>query len=255
MLSFAKIPKINGEPAVETSNVQSGKYDGLVLIYSNLESLKPSSLSAPFAETIQTYASIDNKFGQEVSLIADSNAVGGRLVLAPTGSLDDDVDDVRRFAEATQKATARAIEAGIRKPLYHFVDKPSADNEDYVNFVQVSLLGILDAAFEQITFREHRPKTWNKIDEVGIVLEGLVEPENFSKILEQVEAIESGKRIAKDLGSPDPERMTPSNFTNYLREVFETSENIEVTVIEDIAIIEEEYPLLHAVTRASLAGT
>ncbi|CAG8599214.1 11916_t:CDS:2 [Ambispora gerdemannii] len=251
MLSFAKIPKINSELAVETTNVQSSKYDGLVLIYSNFESLKPSNLSAPFAETIKSYASIDDKFGQEVALIADSTAVGGRLVLTPTGSLYDDVDDVRRFADAAQKATVRAIEAGIRKPLYYFADKPNS--EDYVNFVQVSLLGILDAAFEQITFREHRPKTWSKIDEIGIVLEGLVEPENISKILEQVEAIEAGKRIAKDLGSPDPERMTPSNFTNYIREVFETSENIELTVIEDIVTIEEEYPLLHAVTRASLA--
>jgi leucyl aminopeptidase len=49
--------------------------------------------------------------------------------------------------------------------------------------------------------------------------------------------------------------MSPINVTKYVEEVaFKGVENIKLSVIEDIEIIKKEYPLAHAVTRASLAG-
>lgn len=58
-----------------------------------------------------------------------------------------------------------------------------------------------------------------------------------------------------DIGSPDPERMSPINITKYVEEVaFKGVENVKISVIDDLEVIKKEYPLAHAVTRASLAG-
>ncbi|KAG9288308.1 hypothetical protein G9A89_021339 [Geosiphon pyriformis] len=245
------LPKLTSVSTLETSG-----YDGAVIIFSDIKSIQPPNARVSYAATIQHYASIDKSFGEEVILIADVNAPGGRLVLAPTGSLNDDVDDVRRFFDVANKATKRAITAGIRKPLFYFADPPLENNEQYEKFVQVTLLGALDAAFQQLTFREHSAKIgkpWRQIDEIGIVLEGLLDSSEVSdSLFKTVIAIEEGKRVVKDLGSPDPERMSPLNFTNYVRETFEDCENIHVTVIDDLSVIAQEYPLLYAVTRASL---
>jgi leucyl aminopeptidase len=49
--------------------------------------------------------------------------------------------------------------------------------------------------------------------------------------------------------------MSPINVAKYIQEVaFKGVDNIKINVIEDIDIIKKEYPLAHAVTRASLAG-
>ena len=48
--------------------------------------------------------------------------------------------------------------------------------------------------------------------------------------------------------------MSPINVVKYLQDVFGKDPHIKMTVIEDIETIKKEYPLAHAVTRASLAG-
>lgn len=58
-----------------------------------------------------------------------------------------------------------------------------------------------------------------------------------------------------DIGSPDPERMSPANIAEYLQAAFKDDKNVKLTVIDDIAEIKKRYPLAHAVTRASLPGT
>lgn len=57
-----------------------------------------------------------------------------------------------------------------------------------------------------------------------------------------------------DLGSPNCERMTPIKFAEYVQEYFKSQSVIKTSVIEDINVIEKEYPLLHAVARCSLSG-
>lgn len=57
-----------------------------------------------------------------------------------------------------------------------------------------------------------------------------------------------------DLGSPNCERMTPIKFTDYVQEYFKSQSVIKTSVIEDIKVIEKEYPLLYAVARCSLSG-
>lgn len=57
-----------------------------------------------------------------------------------------------------------------------------------------------------------------------------------------------------DIGSPDPEIMSPENIVKYINEQFKEDSCIQIKVIENIETIKKEYPLAHAVTRASLAG-
>ena len=40
-----------------------------------------------------------------------------RLVYSPTGPLDKDYDDVRRFSDASNVGVKRALEAGAKSPL------------------------------------------------------------------------------------------------------------------------------------------
>src|SRR5262249_4897998 len=66
---------------------------------------------------------------------------GGRLVIATTGSLAHDTDDVRRFAEAGAAAIKRAQRAGATSPLL-LVSAPPRDAR-YRRAGQVTLLGAL----------------------------------------------------------------------------------------------------------------
>lgn len=49
--------------------------------------------------------------------------------------------------------------------------------------------------------------------------------------------------------------MSPENIVKYIHEHFkEDTSCIQIKVIDDVDTIRKEYPLAHAVTRASLAG-
>lgn len=60
--------------------------------------------------------------------------------------------------------------------------------------------------------------------------------------------------IILDLGSPNCERMTPIRFAEYVEAYFKTQSSIKMSIIKDVDILEQEYPLLHAVARCSLSG-
>jgi leucyl aminopeptidase len=64
-------------------------------------------------------------------------------------------------------------------------------------------------------------------------------------------ALEAGKRVARDLCGTEPERMAPPGFADYCVNAFKGS-NVKVSVVSDDAHIKHEYPLLHAVARASI---
>lgn len=49
--------------------------------------------------------------------------------------------------------------------------------------------------------------------------------------------------------------MSPENIVKYIHKHFkEDTSCIQIKVIDDVDTIRKEYPLAHAVTRASLAG-
>jgi len=67
-----------------------------------------------------------------------------------------------------------------------------------------------------------------------------------------VTAMEAGRVLARDLGGADPERMSPPNFAEFVQAAFAGLPQVKVTVQNDPEYLAKEYPLLHAVARASL---
>ncbi|KAG2174004.1 hypothetical protein INT44_000118 [Umbelopsis vinacea] len=233
-------------------------YDGTIVVFTDKSAIKSVMPSAA------AFIEKDQEFGSEVQVLIESEVPGGRVILAPTGTLDGDFDDARRFTDIAQKAVKRALAAGIRSPVFYFADPPTSSpgawtfngEDDYSRFVEVTLLGALAGTFDPINVREHHERTkkeYKTLSSIGVVL-----PQGFKgdekQLIKSVEAIEAGRRVAKDIGSPDPERMSPINVTKYVEEVaFKGVDNIKLSVIEDLETIKKEYPLAHAVTRASLA--
>ncbi|KAF9962767.1 hypothetical protein BGZ65_008052 [Modicella reniformis] len=226
----------------------SQEFDAVIAVYPSVN----QELFSAFG-SLSAHSVIDKDFGSTLALVPDQKVAGGRLILAPTGSLHKDSDDVRKFQEITKAAIKRARSAGAVAPVLHFPMKIEDNNEDYSRYVEVSILGALSACFDPIDVREHYEKIGKdnySIQKIGVVAHGVdVTPKRIAF----VEAVEIGRRVAKDLGSPNCERMTPIKFTEYVENCFKSKPDIKLTVIKDIDVIEKEYPLLHAVARCSLS--
>jgi leucyl aminopeptidase len=74
---------------------------------------------------------------------------------------------------------------------------------------------------------------------------------DFESSRRWVHALEAGRRLARDLGGTEPERMSPAHFAaTCQRELGDSA--IDVEIIEDLSVLSHEYPLLMGVARASL---
>ncbi|KAG0239208.1 hypothetical protein B0O80DRAFT_405150 [Mortierella sp. GBAus27b] len=241
----AIVPATSADLAAATS-----QFDAVITIYPTLQDLK----STPFT-SLTNHSRVDKHFGTSLTLVHDEGVPGGRLLLAPTGSLNGDSDDVRKFEERTKAAVKRAHAAGAVAPLIYIPQHFAADDEDYGRFVEVSLLGALAACFDPIDVREHYEKIGERhyvIEKIGIHVGG--EGQGLSeKSAAFVKAVEIGRRVAKDLGSPNCERMAPPKFADYVQDYFKDKAVIKTTVLEDPDTILKNYPLLHAVARCSLS--
>jgi len=76
--------------------------------------------------------------------------------------------------------------------------------------------------------------------------------EQHDRLGRVVNAMESGRYLARDLGDPDCERMTPLKFAEHVAKVFHGRVNVKVTIKNDVEYLKREYPCLTSVARASL---
>ncbi|KAJ3278455.1 Cytosol aminopeptidase, catalytic domain [Borealophlyctis nickersoniae] len=247
--------------ALASTLAQKHSYDALLVVYSKLAHVTGQAALSAYAPTITSHSKVDASLGSTVSLIPTPDAPGGRLILSPTGNLLGDSDDVRRFADAARKAVRRSKAAGAKRPIVWFPDSaPEAIvagksgaaaarvARDYAKSVEVALLGVLAEVYEPLQTREHFDAKGEKaeaFEEIGVVVPG-------EDIVELVGAVDEGRRVAKDVGGSDCERMTPLRSAEYIEAAFKGSD-VKVSVTRDVEVIKKEYPLLHAVTRASLA--
>ncbi|KAI8970779.1 hypothetical protein BDB01DRAFT_839886 [Pilobolus umbonatus] len=235
------------------------EYDGLILFFSDKQDLvsKIPSVSKHFA--------LDATFGDSIQLvIPDDGLPAERVLIVPTGSLDNDFDDARRFRDAAFEAGVKALKIGMTRCLVSFCTEPttgslswsfSETQTDYQHFLPVTVLGLLEASFEPVDVRQHYELTQKKVPtlaHLGFMTTSVPE-ENFGELMQSIRAIEAGRRVARDIGNPDPEIMAPKNIVKYILQQFESIDNVKVTVIDELDVIKKEYPLAHAVTRASLA--
>src|SRR6185436_13836224 len=84
----------------------------------------------------------------EVALVP-AKVSGGRLILAPSGPLSRDIDDVRRIGDAARAGVARARDAGAKAPLLWL-----AGAQAFPRASEVALLGALSGLWEPLEARE-----------------------------------------------------------------------------------------------------
>lgn len=228
-----------GDPGIAVRD--SGRWDAVVVVTPTLD-LPLAPLQGP----LKAAAAVDARVGQDVTLILAPSLAGGRLVVAPTGPLSRDVDDVRRFADAARAGVARARDAGAIRPLLYLPRR--GPGPLYDRALEVALLGALAGLWEPLEAREAHGESVEPVRTLGFSAPELSADEG---LIEQVTALETGRRLARDLGGAEPERMNPIVFAESCRAAFHGSP-VGVSVIDDEERLALEYPLLYAVARASL---
>lgn len=222
-------------PIIPVNGPNQGTFDYYVLVCEDLKWDIPAwdFLKTPILEA----AKVDKAVGVETLVFSCAQDLP--VVYAPTGPVNRDYDDVRRYYDAAVNGIKRALKGGSRCPLLVTISK-----DTFPNAWSVSLLGALHALYVPIELREAFPDKEQKVDHLGVVLFGEGCNVNYIK------AIESGRYVCQDIGGSDPERMAAPRVEEYIRELFQGSP-VKVTVVKDPAEFEKNYPLYAAVNRCA----
>lgn len=221
--------------------------DAIVLVTDSVEKLPGhlAALQSPLVALRAVNAALETEGG-----VMPLSLPAGRLVFAPTGPLNRDYDDVRRFAEAAEKGLKKAIAAGSRSPLLVTVPYPK-----YQYSVLNSVLGALQGLYVPIEVREHAVKTSNakrltKVDQLLVFGE---QHAALERTIQTALGLESGRFVARDIGGSDPERMAAPRVAEYMQQVLKgTQVKVEVEQEDDgETSFKAKYPLLAAVNRAA----
>lgn len=220
-----------------TPSLTDQRFDALVWVGNSAD-----PAPAPIASALTRHAALDARGGRDVVLIGAEGLPGERLIWSPTGPLDRDYDDVRRVADAARAGVERARDAGARAPLLVLggIDASGL----YAQARRVAVLGALQGLWAPLEAREARGET--EVEPVTTL--GFVGSEEDARL---VRALELGRRLARDLGGTDPERMRPEAFASYCESAFRGTA-VKVRVLNDIEALSTDYPLLSAVGRASM---
>jgi len=230
-------------------------HDGVLLVAYDLEtcqqSVAQSSAIKAVLNCVQAYAAKDKAaMDPKEAVLVQSDKLP--VVLAALGPLCRDHDDVRRYGEATGRAMKRAIRAGsIKRPLLLVQPPPLKQLEpelakDWALYEEVALLAALAELHDPLEARETQARG-RCIENISIL--GTLREEQLKWVL----AVEEGRRLARDIGGADPERMSAINAAEAIKGYFSDKPSVQVRVIDDADLMKKEYPLLAAVARASLA--
>ena len=226
--------------STDTGMLLSGSdHDAVIVVSSRIGCDASTEVSA----ALSAVAEVDQRLGKQALLIHASPMAGGRLVHAPTGPLDRDYDDVRRFFDAAAAGITLAKDSGAINPVLVVEGVP--EESDYEHAVEVAYLGACQSLWEPLEARESAD-------------ESSIEPVQSITILDLKEEIdeaylfglEAGRRLTRDLAGTNPERMSPPKFASYCVEALAGS-SVSVEVVDEQDEIAEQYPLLAAVARAS----
>jgi len=220
---------------------EDSPFDGVVLITGDLDAPVHATVDA----AVQRARPLDARFAASCSLVPAPELPGARLLVRQAGPLNRDWDDVRRFAEAGGDALKRARDAGLKAPLLLLAGVPTAPEFEQAG--AVTLIAALGALWQPLEAREaHGEDAMEPIQSVGYASQGDVEA-----VVRTAEAIEAGRRLTRDLGGTDPERMAPPRFAQAVKSAFEDTD-VTVKVVRETEPLEREYPLLISVARASM---
>lgn len=224
-------------------NQLNNQYDAYVLIGNTLTSKHYSQLQSQ----LEQHKLIDQRIGSQPSLLS-AKVVGNRVLHVPVGKLDRDYDDVRRIFDAAKNVAQTLLDSGINNPLVevNLAGLSEQQSAQFCNAFEAAYLGFCQGLWQPLEARE----ALNEADIEPVLAIGFVDTSGKLDT-ERLNAIEAGKRVARDLCGTEPERMAPPGFADYCVAAFQNS-NVSVDVIADDTTIKKEYPLLHAVARASV---
>ncbi|MFT6331518.1 MAG: leucyl aminopeptidase [Bermanella sp.] len=229
---------------LETNINQLDKqYDAFVLVANTTLSQVYPDLS----QHLLAYQELDKRLGSQPSLLG-AQTVGNKVLHVPLGNLTRDYDDVRRVFDAAKKIAQMLLDSGIRQPLVevNLANLNDQQSTQFVNAIEAAYLGFCQGLWQPLEARQALNE--NVIEPIHTI--GFIDPSGQTNV-ERLNAIEAGKRLARDLCGTEPERMAPPGFADYCVDAFKGS-NVAVSVISDNEQILKEYPLLHAVARASI---
>ncbi|CCQ09826.1 peptidase M17, leucyl aminopeptidase [Pseudoalteromonas luteoviolacea B = ATCC 29581] len=222
-------------PAVDLFPSQA---DALIVICAN-----SASLNDELNAIVQPYLNVDARINTKVSLLVHEKVPGKRLILAPTGPLNRDFDDVRRVYDAAKLAFQEAKAAGAVSPALAIMGVDI--DARYQHALDVAYLGACQSLWQPLEAREH---LGDVIEPINRII--LIGADNAR--CERLNALAAGHYVARDLSGTEPERMAPMRFAQYCKAAF-TDSAVEVEVISDRATLDKEYPMLGTVARASYA--
>ncbi len=220
------------------------EWDALVLVAESFPGRAPQALAAD----IERHLSLDARLERCGGLVLSEQAPGGRLVLAPTGSLGRDYDDVRRVSDAAASGLRRAMEAGAVRPAIALTGVPGQPR--YARAHAAALLAALGTLWQPLEARE----SLGEEECQPVVAVGLAMPDHGDgeSLVAFVRAVEAGRVLARDVAGTQPERMAPQRMADHCRSAFRATD-VEVEIVADLDVLRADYPLLLAVARASLA--
>ncbi|XP_018015324.1 putative aminopeptidase W07G4.4 [Hyalella azteca] len=226
---------------VQATSLSGEGSDCVVLVTSSLDllsSINYVAASAPIKTAINDQIALDASAGKAGCVVRVAGVAGARVVYAPTGPLDRDYDDARRWTEAADAGIKRALGCGCSRPLLVVVGPPS-----WRSAALLAVVGALDAAYVPLEVREARPDKRVKLAQLAV----LVAP----AVLKLAQQLDAAKSVAKDIGGSDPERMAPPRVEEYVRQVFGQSSCVSVEVVSDDEELCQHYPLFSAVNRCA----
>nr|CAI5861882.1 unnamed protein product [Callosobruchus analis] len=200
-------------------------YDGIVLVTAPDQEVSQKVLRDAIAEALKYDASLTTELA-----VIPLPSLNSKLVHSPTGPIDPDYGDVRAFKKAAAAGIKRALKSGVITPLLVL--------EEHPRFQRAEL---------PIQLRESGSSKAQPVHMMGVITNDM---EKTKKLIHIADILESGRRVACDIGDADPERMTPQRVEQYVRSIFSDG-IIKLDVISDLQQLKKEFPLFEPVNRAA----
>ncbi|CAF0923922.1 unnamed protein product [Adineta steineri] len=221
-------------------------YDALVVVTTCLDETT-EFLDNSVAKGLESFRQLHTDFNNDVTFFLNDNAPGKRIIYSPTGAVDRDHDDVRRFSDAALAGVKKALGVGSRSPVI-----ACFGSKTYRQANLVTLLAALEATYVPLQIREDVPERRTKADKLGFFIGQKPADDGCGqKLIDYARAVELGRAVGRDIGGADPERMAPPRVAEYVQELFGKSSGIKVDIIKDKKEFEKDFPLFAAVNRAS----
>jgi len=221
---------------VACNDLDSSQFDALILIAPDLSAVTQSKISAALTPIIELDKAASSK-GCVVSIDLQCK----RLVFSPTGPLDRDYDDLRRFTDAGAAGVKRAMAAGSKRPLVVVSGKLPGKSQAQTELA--ALLGCFEATYTTLEMRDATKETFKcKLEMLGWA--------GDDTVLKEAIVIETGRVVCRDIGGSDPERMAAPRVEEYVTQCF-SGTRVKVEVQKGQEFFEREYPCLAAVNRAA----